>query len=125
MAEEKCSCDCSTAPTLIFPCSGAADVGALADQAARQLTREGVGSMYCLAGLGGRVKPIMETTQHAGKILAISGCPLACASHTLEAAGVTEFSHFQVTDLGMKKGSSPVTNENINIVASQGQALLA
>ncbi|TFG71350.1 MAG: zinc-binding protein, partial [Anaerolineales bacterium] len=72
MAEEKCDCDCSTAPKLIFPCSGAADVGALADQAARQLTREGVGSMYCLAGLGGRVKSIMETTQQAGKILVIN-----------------------------------------------------
>ena len=30
------SCACNAAPTLIFACSGAADVGALADQAARR-----------------------------------------------------------------------------------------
>lgn len=124
MAEEKCGCDCNAAPTLIFPCSGAADVGALADQAARQLTRAGVGSMYCLAGLGGRVKPIMETTAQAGKILAISGCPLDCVQHTLEQAGFTEYVHFRVTDLGLKKGSAPVTEENIAKVVAQGQALL-
>jgi uncharacterized metal-binding protein len=33
------SCACNAAPTLIFACSGAADVGAIADQAARQLSR--------------------------------------------------------------------------------------
>ena len=34
---EKPSCACGTAPKLIYPCSGSADVGALADLAARQL----------------------------------------------------------------------------------------
>lgn len=125
MAEEKCGCECSAVPTLIFPCSGAADVGALADQAARQLTRQGVGSMYCLAGVGGRVKPIMETTAQAGKILAIDGCPQACARHTLEAAGLPDLVHFHVTDLGLKKGSSPATEEHITKVAARGRALLA
>lgn len=45
-------CACGAAPRLIFACSGAADVGAIADQAARKLTREKVGSMFCLAGIG-------------------------------------------------------------------------
>ncbi len=44
---------CSSATKLIFACSGAADVGAIADQAARKLTRDGVGKMFCLAGIGG------------------------------------------------------------------------
>ena len=42
---------------MIFACSGAADVGAVADQAARKMTRDGTGKMFCLAGIGGRVKP--------------------------------------------------------------------
>jgi uncharacterized metal-binding protein len=124
MAEEKCGCDCNAAPTLIFACSGAADVGALADQAARRLTRMGVGGMYCLAGVGGRVRPIMETTVQAGRILAIDGCPLDCVRHTLEQAGFRATAHLRVTDLGLKKGSSPVTEENIAKVVMQGQALL-
>jgi uncharacterized metal-binding protein len=69
------SCACNAAPTLIFACSGAADVGAIADQAARQLTREGRGKMFCLAGIGGRVSGILASTESAAQILAIDGCP--------------------------------------------------
>ena len=59
------SCECSVAPKLIFACSGAADVGALADQAARKLTQDGIGKMFCLAGVGGRVPGIMKSTEAA------------------------------------------------------------
>ncbi|MEI6422312.1 MAG: putative zinc-binding protein [Lentisphaerota bacterium] len=43
MMSGKNTCACATAPKLIFACSGAADVGAIADQAARKLSREGKG----------------------------------------------------------------------------------
>ena len=49
-------CSCQTAPKLIFPCSGASDVGGLTDRAARQMTLDLMGKMYCLAGIGGRVE---------------------------------------------------------------------
>ena len=73
---EKCECACSAAPKLIFACSGAADVGAVADQAARKLTRDGKGKMFCMAGIGGRISGIMKTTEAAEMILAIDGCAL-------------------------------------------------
>src|SRR5512133_4161781 len=98
------SCACGGAPKLIFACSGAADVGALADQAARKLTKDGAGKMFCLAGIGGRVSGIMATTEAASKILAIDGCPLNCARHSLEQAGFTTFEHLQLSDLGLVKG---------------------
>lgn len=107
---------CSAAPTLIFACSGAADVGAIADIAARKLTADGEGKMYCLAGIGGRVSGILKTTEEAEKILAIDGCPLDCTKLTLEEAGFTEFEHIKVTNLGLEKGKSPATDENIAIV---------
>lgn len=105
-------------PTLIFACSGAADVGAISDKAARQLTSEGAGKMYCLSGIGGRVSGIMETTRGAAKILAIDGCPLDCTKLCLEEAGFTDFEHMKVTDLGLEKGKSPVTDENTAAVVS-------
>lgn len=107
---------CTAAPTLIFACSGAADVGAISDLAARQLTSEGAGKMFCLAGIGGRVSGIMESTRGAAKIMAIDGCPLDCTKLCLEEAGFTGFEHMKVTDLGLEKGKSPVTNENIATV---------
>lgn len=107
---------CSASPTLIFACSGAADVGAIADLAARQLTRDGSGKMYCLAGIGGRVAGILKTTKEADKILAIDGCPLDCTKLSLEVAGFSEFEHLVVTELGVEKGNSPATEENIATV---------
>ncbi|NIM99802.1 MAG: zinc-binding protein [candidate division Zixibacteria bacterium] len=107
---------CTAGPTLIFACSGAADVGAISDLAARQLTSEGAGKMFCLAGIGGRVSGIMKSTRDAAKILAIDGCPLDCTKLCLEEAGFTEFEHMKVTELGLEKGKSPATDENIATV---------
>ena len=53
---------CSGRPKLVFACSGAADVGEIADRAARKLNREGTGKMFCMAGLGGRISGILKTT---------------------------------------------------------------
>lgn len=122
---EKCACECGSAPKLIFACSGAADVGAVADQAARKLTKDGAGKMYCLAGIGGRVSGIMATTQSAAMILAIDGCPLNCAKSSLDQAGFKNYEHLLLADLGMKKGKTPPTPEVIAKAAAAGAAKLA
>ena len=116
---------CKGGPKLVFACSGAADVGAIADKAARKMTLEGTGCMFCLAGIGGRVDPIMKKTDTADKILAIDGCPLNCVKATLEAAGVTMFEHLQLADLGLEKGATQISDKNIGMVATAGATLLA
>ncbi len=115
---------CSAAPKLIFACSGAADVGKLSDLAARELTAEGAGKMFCLAGIGGRVSGIMATTQAAQAILAIDGCPLDCAKKTLENAGFTKFEYIRLSDLGMEKGKTTVTDEAVAKVVGLGKSRL-
>jgi len=121
----KCGCGCGTAPRLIFACSGAADVGHLSDLAARKLSAEGSGKMFCLAGIGGRVSGIVATTEAAAAVLAIDGCPLDCAKNTLQQAGFNDFEHLRLSDLGMEKGQSPVTDERVEAVAARGRQLLA
>jgi uncharacterized metal-binding protein len=118
-------CGCGGAPKLVFACSGAADVGQIADIAARKLTAEGAGKMFCLAGVGGRVSGILATTQAAAALLAIDGCPLDCARKTLEEAGFREFEHLRLSDLGMEKGQSPATDERIEKVVSRAKSRLA
>jgi len=118
-------CECCAGPKLIFACSGAADVGAVADQAARKLTRDGVGKMFCLAGVGGRVSGIMKTTEAASAILVIDGCGLDCARNCLGQAGFDNFRHMRVTDLGIEKGNAELSDENIARVAEEGAKLLA
>jgi len=119
------NCACSTAPKLIFPCSGAADVGEVADRAARRLSKEGAGKMYCLAGVGARIEEMLLNVQAAGKLLAIDGCAKDCALHTLARAGFTDVAHLRLTDLGFQKGSSPATDERIDEAAELARPLLA
>jgi uncharacterized metal-binding protein len=116
--------ECAGGDTLIFACSGAADLGAISDQAARKMAREGSGKMFCLMGIGGRVPGIMEKTKAATRIVAIDGCSLDCAKKCLEVAGITNFKHIRVSDLGMEKGKTPVTDENIAKVARAASTML-
>ena len=116
---------CTPASKLIFACSGAADVGKIADLSARKLMEEGAGKMSCLAGVGGRVKVLMDVTKAAQTILVIDGCPLHCGRNTLEQAGFKKFEHLCLADLGMKKGKTPATDEAVAKVAGQGKGKLA
>lgn len=116
---------CCGGARLIFACSGAADVGAIADQAARRLTKEGVARMFCLAGVGGRVSGIMKTTEAADRILVIDGCPLNCTKACLEQAGFTQFEHLQLADLGLEKGKSPLSDAAVEKAAAGGRELLS
>ena len=118
-------CSCSSAPKFIFPCSGASDVGGLSDQGARQMTVDGTGKMYCLAGIGGRVEGIMTNTRGAAQVLVIDGCPQECGRKTMELAGFKNFQHLKVAEMGFKKGETPLTPARIRQVADKGAELLA
>lgn len=111
---------------IIYSCSGCSDAGELADLVARRLSKQGVGEMSCLAGIGGRVKSLMLKAQKAQRIVVVDGCPLNCARHTLEGAGFTQFQHIELHKLGHRKGSCPVTEERateaVNAVAEIIQA---
>ena len=81
--------------------------------------------MFCTAGLGGRISGILKTTEAAEGVLAIDGCPLNCVKSSLEQAGFTAFTHLQLADLGLEKGKSPVTEENINKVMIRAAEIIA
>ena len=98
---------------IVYACSGCSDAGELADRIARQLAREGAAEMSCLAGVGGRVKHLVTIAEKAGRVLVIDGCPINCARKTLELAGVQRVEHLELQKLGLRKGSCPVTEENI------------
>ncbi len=120
------SCNCGRLEfNLCFACSGASDVGAIADQAARQLNRDKTAFMSCAAAVAANVPKIMEKTQAASQILVLDGCDHDCSRTILEKGGFTGFAHVRLQDLGMQKGKTPVTEENITKAASAGAEALA
>ena len=99
--EEKCLCESSE--ILIFSCAGSSNVGQIANQAAIKLAQDGVGRYFCLAGIGGHISGMIESTKAGKMLIAIDGCPVACAKKTLEHAGFLIDEYVQTTDLGIEK----------------------
>jgi uncharacterized metal-binding protein len=111
--------------TVVYACSGCSDAGELADRIARRLAREGAAEMSCLAGIGGRVKPLVNKAAGAERILAIDGCPLNCTRHTLELAGFKNFEHLELHQLGFTKNSCPVTDARVEAGVKAAKIILA
>ena len=98
---EKCLCEAGE--VLIFPCSGGSNCGQIANQAAIQLTEEGIGTIYCLAGIGAHNSVMIDTAKAAKRVVAIDGCSTACAKRALEHAGVMVTDHLDVNEEGIEK----------------------
>jgi uncharacterized metal-binding protein len=99
---------CGGGTKLIYACSGAADVGEIADRVTRKLRSEGNLRMTCLAGIGAGLSGYVQSAKGADENITIDGCPVACAKKTLEKIGVTPTSYI-LTDMGLVKGESPVS----------------
>lgn len=109
----------------VLSCSGCSHAGELADHTARRLNELGVAKMSCLAGVGGRVKSIMNTIQRAPELLMIDGCPLECGANSLRLAGITEFKHLKLHEQGVRKHESEVCETNVERLADSAAELLA
>jgi uncharacterized metal-binding protein len=88
---------------LLYACSGGANVAEIADRAARELMFAGKGSMFCLAGIGAGIPGMIETAKKADLNVVIEGCPVDCAKKIFDNAGITNYVHVRVTDLGFEK----------------------
>jgi len=95
-----------TAMPLILACSGGSNVGQITNQAALELTREGRGKMFCLAGLGADIPGIVNTVRQAGEtgeVIVLDGCAIGCAKASMERAGLPLGRYLVATDLGIEK----------------------
>ena len=100
MAEGCCA---SGGNIMILACSGGSNVGQLSNQAAVELTQEGFGKMFCLAGIGGRLSGFVQSAKDVPDMVVIDGCEMGCAKATLKQAEVPMRSYLVLTDLGIEK----------------------
>ena len=120
------ACSCGTIRyNLVFACSGGAEVGAIADQAARKLSREKKASMCCTAAIAAEIPDILEKATFATKMVVIDGCDKGCAKKILDQGGFTDHAYVELGTLGMEKGKTPVNEEDIAIAAAMAAEALA
>jgi uncharacterized metal-binding protein len=102
---------------MILACSGGSNVGQLANQAAVELTQEGFGKIYCLAGIGGHVSGFVQSAKDVSEMVVIDGCATCCSKATLEHAEVPIKSYLILTDLGIEKNKDfNLKREDLNRV---------
>ncbi len=94
---------------MILACSGGSNVGQLSNQAAVELTQEGFGKMFCLAGIGGKLSGFVQSARDVPKMVAIDGCAVGCAKAILNQAQVPLQHYLVLTDEGIEK------NKNFNL----------
>lgn len=104
---------------MILACSGGSNVGQLNNQAAIELTQEGFGKMFCLAGIGGHMGGFVQSAKDVPAMVAIDGCELGCAKAILEHAEIPAKNYLVLTDLGIEK------NKDFNLKAEDIQKVKA
>lgn len=124
MEQQKCGC-CGGAPRLVFACSGASDVGAVADQAARRVSRMKLASMGCLVAVANGLDFAVDPVKVAERIIVIDGCLENCAKMIMEKAGVTSYDYIQLAELGMEKGRTTVDQGHITQAFSRAETILS
>ena len=124
MELKKSGC-CGGAPRLVFACSGASDVGAVSDQAARRVSRMKLASMGCLVAVANGLDFAMDPVKAAERIIVIDGCPENCAKIIMEKAGLTSYDYIQLAELGMEKGHTKVEQEQIARAYDRAEAILS
>ena len=91
---------------MILACSGGSNVGQLSNQAAVELTREGFGKMFCLAGIGGQLPGFVLSARDVPVMVAIDGCPVGCARAILKQAQVPVGNYIVITEEGIEKNGN-------------------
>lgn len=112
-------CACGKGPTLLFACSGAADVGAVSDLAVRELVKRKAGFMCCTAAVAAEIPEIVEKARQAARIVSIDGCKHLCARKVLEGAGLKPAPAVCLEDWGYPKGKTGVSEETLQKVAER------
>lgn len=108
MAEECCT---PGGNIMILACSGGSNVGQLSNQAAIELTQEGFGKMFCLAGIGGHLGGFVQSAKDVPAMVAIDGCEVGCAKAILDYAKIPTKNYLVLTELGIEK------NKDFNLKA--------
>ena len=100
MSQECCA---PNGNVMILACSGASNLGQLSNQAALELAREGFGKMFCLSGIGAHLSGFVQSAKDVPAMVAIDGCPVACAKKILEHAQIPLRAYVAVSYLGIQK----------------------
>lgn len=118
-------CLCEANQVVFLPCSGGSNCGQIANAAAVELTRQGWGNIYCLAGIGAHISGMIESARGAQRLVVIDGCSVGCGLKTVQHAGLALSDYVDVTRLGIAKSHDfELDPQHVKAVVARVQSLL-
>ena len=124
--ENAFTCECRAEEITFLPCSGGSNCGQITNQVAITLDEEGVGHIYCLAGVAAHIDGMVESARGAKRLVALDGCQVACAKKTIEHAGLKVTDWVCVTEEGIAKNHQfKIAPEEIALIARRTKESLA
>ena len=116
MSQECCASDQNT---MILACSGGSNVGQLSNRVVIELTQEGLGKMFCLAGIGGHLGGFIQSAKDVPNIIVIDGCEISCAKAILDHAEIPMKNYLVITEFGIEKNKDfNLKKEDVQTVKS-------
>ena len=89
---------------IIFACDGAASVGQVGNEVAKDLTNRGVvARMCCTAAVGAGSEVHVNIGKNAKRVIVINGCANKCTSKIMEQRGIKVDYEFTISEMGIKK----------------------
>lgn len=119
---QKPICGCGVDEYMVLCCSGSSDVGYIADQVARMLSKNKVRKMNCLTVAATGTPEKIEEFKKCN-ILIIEGCTEDCGKKIMAMRGITDYHYLRLTDLGYEKYKTPVTVEIIKSVYEKAEII--
>lgn len=116
-----CSCSCgddSKKKKLLYSCSGAATVGELADHVVRRLRKHKIGNMTCLSAVAAKLSGFIQSAMAVSENIVIDGCAAGCGKKIFEQQNIP-YTHYILTNFGIKKGKTEITTELIQSVTDK------
>lgn len=90
---------------IVYSCSGCSNLAQMAHNISLNLDGDGIAEMSCIAGVIGKVGPIMDLAKSGRPIIAIDGCSLSCTKACLESSDLKADYYYLISDLGFDKRS--------------------
>jgi uncharacterized metal-binding protein len=103
MSQECCA---TSDPRMILACAGGSNVGQLSNQAAVELTQEGFGKLFCLAGVGAHLSGFVQSARDIAELVVIDGCEIGCSKAILEHAEIPLKNYVVITEMGIEKNKN-------------------
>ncbi|MCM8900651.1 putative zinc-binding protein [Caldicoprobacter algeriensis] len=109
----------------ILPCQGACNVGNMTSKVALKYVDNERINMVCALGLPLGIENIIKMAKINDKFIALNGCPIKCASKTLDKIGITEYEEIVLTsDFGIEKNKNFKDESNMDKVEQKVEEII-